>query len=69
MIRWLIGDYRGRRAFQLSLREEARGNIAGAQRWMRKSNRLFRLLRDGGNPWRDGPVSRAVKEQMQDYQV
>lgn len=57
------------RAHHLAARAEARGRIADAWRYMRFSNRVFRLVRDGGNPWRDGPISRANKRQPQGYEL
>lgn len=62
-IRWIVGDWRGRQALEMAIRSEDRGDMAAAERYLRKSNRLFRLLRDGGNPWRDGPISAAMKRE------
>jgi hypothetical protein len=40
---------------------EDRGDMVAAERWLRCSNRIFRLVRDGGNPWRDGPISKEFR--------
>lgn len=61
MIRWLVADWKGRRALGLASIAEDAGRDAEAERYLRLSNRIFRLLRDGGNPWRDGPLSAAAK--------
>lgn len=62
MIRWVIADWKGRRALGLASIAEDAGDDAKAYRYLRLSNRIFRLLRDGGNPWKDGPISAAVKQ-------
>lgn len=61
ILRKLRADLKGRRELELAIRAEDRGDMVQAERHLRHSNRLFRLLRDGGNPWRDGPISAAVK--------
>ncbi len=49
--RWKEADRKGWAAFAKVIRYSAVRDQKMAERWIRNSNRLYRLTRGSGNPW------------------